>query len=62
MLKHMPEKALATFQKELLYSQKKVIIRGNNANSLSERRNHIAAAVNNSYKDDNIDEQKLNKN
>ena len=25
MLKHMPEKALATFQKELLYSQKKVM-------------------------------------
>ena len=64
MLKHMPEKALATFQKELLYSQKKVIIRGNNANSLSERRNHIAAAANNSYKDDNIDDRiaKFNQN
>ena len=57
MLKHMPEKALATFQKELLYSQKKVIIKGNNNNSLNERRNHIAAAANNSNKDDNIDDR-----
>ena len=57
MLKHMPEKALATFQKELLYSQKKVIIKGNGNNTLNERRNHIAAAANNSYKDDNIDDR-----
>ena len=57
MLKHMPEKALATFQKELLYSQKKVIIKGNANNSLNERRNHIAAAANNSNKDDNIDDR-----
>ena len=57
MLKHMPEKALAPFQKELLYSQKKVIIKGNNNNSLNERQNHIAAAANNSNKDDNIDDR-----
>ena len=57
MLKHMPEKALATFQKELLYSQKKVIIKGNGNNTLNERRNHIAAAASNSYKDDNIDDR-----
>ena len=49
--------ALATFQKELLYSQKKVIIKGNANNSLNERRNHIAAAANNSKKDDNIDDR-----
>ena len=60
MLKHMPEKALATFQKEL----KKVIIKGNNNNSLNDRRNHIAAAANNSEKDDNIDDRiaKFNEN
>ena len=56
-LKHMPEKALKTFQKELLYSQKKVIIKGNTANTLNDRRNHIAAAGNNSNKDDNIDDR-----
>ena len=57
MLKHMPKTALATFQKELLYSNKKVIIKGNTANSLNDRRNHIAAAANNSEKDDNIDDR-----
>ena len=57
MLKHMPKTALATFQKELLYSNKKVIIKGNAANSLNDRRNHIAAAANNSEKDDNIDDR-----
>ena len=64
MLKHMPEKALATFQKELLYSHKEVIIKGNNNNSLNDRRNHIAAAANNSEKDDNIDDRiaKFNEN
>ena len=64
MLKHMPKKALATFQKELLYSQKKVIIKGNGNNTLNERRNHIAAAASNSYKDDNIDDRiaKFNEN
>ena len=54
MLKHMPEKALETFQKDLLYSQKKVIIKGNASNTLNNRRNHIAASANNSYKDDRI--------
>ena len=63
MLKHLPEKALATFQHELLYSQKKVIIKGNTANSINERRNHIAASANDSEKDDNIDDriEKFNK-
>ena len=63
MLKHLPEKALATFQHELLYSQKKVIIKGNTANSINERRNHIAASANDSEKDDNIDNriEKFNK-
>ena len=64
MLKHIPKTALATFQKELLYSNKKVIIKGNAANSLNDRRNHIAAAANNSEKDDNIDDriEKFNAN
>ena len=64
MLKHMPKDALATFQKELLYSRKKVIIRGNAANTLNDRRNHIAAAANNSENDDNIDDRiaKFNNN
>ena len=57
MLKHMPKDALATFQKELLYSRKKVIIKGNAANTLNDRRNHITAAPNNSEKDDNIDDR-----
>ena len=53
MLKHMPKGALATFQKELLYSKKRVIIKGNTANTA----NHIAAAANNSEKDKNIDDR-----
>ena len=57
MLKHMPKAALATFQKDLLYSKKKVIIKGNTANTVNDRRNHIAAAANNSEKDDNIDDR-----
>ena len=57
MLKHMPEKALATFQNELLYSQKKVIIKGNVANTITSRRNHIAVAANDSETDDNIDDR-----
>ena len=63
MLKHMPEKALATFQNELLYSQKKVIIKGNVANTITSRRNHIAVAANDSETDDNIDDRiaKFNK-
>ena len=64
MLKHMPKEALATFQKELLYSKKRVIIKGNNANTLNDRRNHIAAAANDSEKDENIDDRiaKFNNN
>ena len=57
MLKHMPKDALATFQKELLYSKKRVIIKCNTANTLNDRRNHIAAAANNSKKDENIDDR-----
>ena len=57
MLKHMPKDTLATFQKELLYSKKRVIIKGNTANRLNDRRNHIAAAANNSKKDENIDDR-----
>ena len=57
MFKHMPKTALATFQKELLYSNKKVIIKGNAANSLNGRRNHITAAASNSEKDDNINDR-----
>ena len=57
LLKHMPKDALATFQKELLYSKKRVIIKGNTANTLNDRRNHIAAAANNSEKDENIDDR-----
>ena len=57
MLKHMPKEALATFQKELLYSKKRVSIKGNTANTLNDRQNHIAAAASNSEKDENIDER-----
>ena len=57
MLKHLPDDVLATFQKDLLYSKKKVIIKGNAANTLNDRRNHIAAAANGSKKDDNIDKR-----
>ena len=57
ILKHMPKDALATFQKELLYSKKRVIIKGNTANILNDRRNHIAAAANSSEKDENIDDR-----
>ena len=57
MLIHMPKDALATFQKELLYSKKRVINKGNTANTLNDRRNHIAAAANNSEKDENIDDR-----
>ena len=57
MLKHMRKDALATFQKELLYSKKRVIIKGNTANTLNDRRNHIVAAANNTEKDENIDDR-----
>ena len=56
-LKQMPKDTLATFQKELLYSKKRVIIKGNTANTLNDRRNHIAAAANNSEKAENIDDR-----
>ena len=64
MLKHLPDDVLATFQKDLLYSNKKVIIKSNAANMLNDRRNHIAAAANNSETDANIDDRiaKFNNN
>ena len=64
MLKHLPDDVLSTFQKDLLYSNKNVIIKGNGVNTLNDRRNHIAAAANNSEKDDNIDDKiaKFNNN
>ena len=57
MLKHLPDDVLGTFQHELLYSKKKVVIKGNAANSYNDRRNHIAAAARNSNTDDNIDDR-----
>ena len=64
MLKHLPEDVLATFQHELLYSKKKVICKGNAANSFADRRNHVAAAARNSNTDDNIEDriEKFNDN
>ena len=57
MLKHLPDDVLETFQHELLYSKKKVIIKGNAANSFNDRRNHIAAAARNSHTDGNIEDR-----
>ena len=57
MLKHLPDKALATFQKNILYSKKPVIIKGDNAGTISDRRNHIAAAARNSNTGDNIEDR-----
>ena len=57
MLKHLPDDVLATFQHELLYSKKKVIIMGSAANSYNDRKNHIAAAARNSNTDDNIEDR-----
>ena len=54
MLKHLPDDVLKTFQHELLYSKKKVIIKDNAANSFSDRRNQAAGAARNSNTDDNI--------
>ena len=54
MFKHLPDDVLATFQHELLYSKKKVIIKGNAANSLNDRRNQAVGAARNSNTDDNI--------
>ena len=39
MLKHLPDDVLKTFQKELLYIKKPVIIKGNAANTIADRRN-----------------------
>ena len=58
MLKHLPDDVLATFQNQLLYSKKKkkrVIIKGNAANSFNDRRNHIAVSARNSNTDDNLE-------
>ena len=44
MLKHLPDNVLATFQNELLSRKKKVICKGNAANSYSDRRNHCKHA------------------
>ena len=56
MLKHLPDDVLATFQNQLLYSKKKrVIIKGNAANSFNDRRNHIAVCARNSNTDDNLE-------
>ena len=57
MLKQLRDDVLATFQHELLYSKKKVIIKGNAANSYNDRRNPVAAAARNSNTDDNIDDR-----
>ena len=52
------------FSKRITIYQKKVIIKGNAANTLNDRRNHIAAAANDSEKDENIDDRiaKFNNN
>ena len=64
MLKHLPDDVLATFQEELLYSKKSVIIKGNANNTIADRRNHIAAAARNSNTDSNINDRiaKFNNN
>ena len=45
------------FKKNYYIAKKRVIIKGNTANTLNDRRNHIAAAANNSEKDKNIDDR-----
>ena len=57
MLKHLPDDVLAIFQHELLYNKKKVICKGNAANTYADRRNHVAAAARNSNTDNNIDDR-----
>ena len=57
MLKHLPDDVLATFQDQLLYSKKRVITKNNAANTISDRRNHIAAAARNSNTDNNINDR-----
>ena len=54
MLTHLPDDVLATFQHELLYSKKKVIIKGHAASSLNGRRKQAAGTARNSNTDDNI--------
>ena len=63
ILKHLPDDVLATFQDQLLYSKKPVIIKGNAANTIADRRNHIAVAARKSNTDNNIDDRiaKFNK-
>ena len=55
MLKHLPDDVLETFQDQLLYSKKKVIIKGNAANSFNDRRNHISASARNSNTDGDLE-------
>ena len=57
IIKHLPDDVLGTFQHELLHIKKKIVIKGNAANSFNDRRNHIAAAPRNSNTDDNIDDR-----
>ena len=57
MLEHLPDDVLKTFQGDLLYSKKPVIIKGNAANTISDRRNHIAAAARSSNTDSNIQDR-----
>ena len=45
ILKHLPDDVSKTFQGDILYSKKPVIIKGNAANTINDRRNHIAAAA-----------------
>ena len=64
MLKHLPDDVLATFQEDLLYSKKSVIIKGNANNTIADRRNHIAAAARQSNTDANLNDRvaKFNNN
>ena len=64
MLKHLPADVLATFQDQILYSKKAVIIKGNADGTIADRRNHIAAAARNSNTDANINDRiaKFNNN
>ena len=54
MFKHLPDDVLATFQHELLYSKKKVTVKGNAANTFNDRRNHAAGAARNNNTGDNL--------
>ena len=57
MLKHLPDDVLVTFQEDLLYSKKPVIIKGNANNTIADRRNHIAAAARNNNTDTNLNDR-----